>query len=108
MKRSLTRIISRTVLLGAILALLAAGVWFWLRPVQVTLGTVTERDLSPAIQGVGTVEAKVVVQLAAKIPGRVIAIKADQGDTVRRGQPLVELENSEARAEVERASANFS
>jgi HlyD family secretion protein len=106
MKRSLTRIISRTVLLGATLALLATGVWFWLRPVQVTLGTVTERNISPAIQGVGTVEAKVVIQLAAKIPGRIIAIKADQGDTVRKGQPLIELENSEARAEVERASAN--
>ena len=47
-----------------------------------------------------------VVQLAAKIPGRIIAIKADQGDTVRQGQPLVELENAEARSEVERASAN--
>jgi HlyD family secretion protein len=106
MKRRFTRIISRMVLLGAVLALLATAVWFWLRPAPVTISTVTERNLSPAIQGVGTVEAKVVVQLAAKIPGRVIALKADQGDTVRKGQPLIELENSEARAEVERANAN--
>lgn len=82
--------------------------WFWLRPVPVTTAEVAIRNISPTIQGVGTVEAKVVVLLAAKIPGRVIAITADQGDTVRKGQMLIELENAEARAEVERASAIFS
>lgn len=105
MKRSLTRIISRTVLTGATLALIVGAVWFWLRPVQVTLAAVTTREISPAIQGVGTVEARVVVQLAARVTGRVIAIRADQSDRVRAGQLLIELENSEARAEVERASA---
>lgn len=106
MQHNLTKIISRTLLIGATLALSGGAVWFWLRPTPVTTAEVVRREISPAIQGVGTVEAKVVVQLAAKIPGRIIAIKADQGDTVRKGQPLVELENAEARSEVERASAN--
>lgn len=105
MRHSITKIVSRTFLLGAVIALIGGALWFWIRPVQVTTTAVVEREISPAIQGVGTVEAKVVVQLAAKIPGRVIAINADQGDAVRKGQPLIELENSEARAEVERAQA---
>lgn len=106
MQHRVTKIISRGLLAGGALALIGGAVWFWLRPAQVTVAEVAMREIRPAIQGIGTVEAKVVVQLAAKIPGRVIAIKADQGDTVRKGQPLIELENSEARAEVERADAN--
>lgn len=99
------KVVRTTALVGAVLAIIGAAVWFWLRPAQVVTATVEWREVSPAIQGVGTVEAKVVVLLAAKISGRVIAIHADQGDTVRNGQLLIELENSEARSEVHRAGA---
>ncbi|HEY2988150.1 MAG TPA: efflux RND transporter periplasmic adaptor subunit [Candidatus Binatia bacterium] len=89
------------------LALVAGALWFWLRPAAVTTAQVTAREIRPAIQGVGTVEAKVVVQLAAKIPGRIVVMSVDHGDVVRAGQTLVQLENSESRAEVERAQANL-
>lgn len=101
------RIIRKVILASAILALVGGAGWFWLRPARVNSAEVSLRDISPAIRGVGTVEAKVIVLLAAKVPGRVITIAADQGDTVRMGQVLVALENAEARAEVERAGANF-
>ena len=107
MKRSLIRITSRVILASGVLALIVAAAWFWLRSTSVTTAEVIVREIRPAIQGVGTVEAKVVVQLAAKIPGRVVAINADQGDTVRLGQLLIQLENSESNAEVERAEANL-
>ena len=87
--------------------LLGGAVWLWLRPAQVATAEVTVREISPAIRGVGTVEAKVVVQLAAKIAGRIVIMNVDQGDTVRPGQVLVQLENSESSAEVERAMANL-
>ncbi len=106
MQRRVTKLLSRTILIGAILALIGVALWFWLRPVQVTTAEVSMRQISPAVQGVGTVEAKVIVQLAAKITGRVIATKVDQGDTVKTGQTLILLEDSEAVAEVERARAD--
>jgi HlyD family secretion protein len=105
MQRHVTRLLSRTILIGATLVLIGIALWFWLRPAQVTTAEVAMREISPAIQGVGTVEAKVVVQLASKITGRVIAIEVDQGDTVRAGQTLIRLENSEAGADVEGAAA---
>ncbi len=105
MQNGVTKLISRTILFGAILALVGGGAWLWLRPSPVTTVEVAFRELNPSIQGVGTVEAKVVVMLAAKVPGRVVVVNADQGDVVRKGQILIELENSEARAEVDRASA---
>ena len=85
--------------------LAAVALWLWLRPVQVTTAGVSVRELNPLVQGVGTVEAKIVVQLAAKITGRIVKLHVDQGDTVRTGQRLVQLENSELSAEVERARA---
>ena len=71
------------------------------------MAQVSAREISPAIQGVGTVEAKIVVQLTAKIAGRISMIQVDQGDIVRTGPVLVQLEDSESRAEVERAAANL-
>jgi HlyD family secretion protein len=103
MRHRIRQLMSRSLLAGGMLALIGAALWFWLRPTQVSVAEVYMREISPAIQGVGTVEAKVVVQLAAKIPGRIVAINVDQGDTVRRGQSLIQLENSESTAEVERA-----
>lgn len=98
--------IKRLLIVGG-LAVAAATMWLWLRPTQVTTAEVGAREIRPVIQGVGTVEAKIVVQLAAKIAGRIVLMKVDQGDTVRLGQILVQLEDSESSAEVERAVANF-
>ena len=107
MKRFLSLIPTRALLIAGGLAFFAAATWLWLRPTQVTMAEVSVREISPVIQGVGTVEAKMVVQLAAKIAGRIVMMKVDQGDTVRSGQILVQLEDSESSAEVERAVANL-
>jgi HlyD family secretion protein len=107
MQRRLNLNLSRTLLMLGSLALLGGAVWLWLRPVQVATAEVTVREISPSIRGVGTVEAKVVVQLATKITGRIVIMNVDQGDTVHPGQVLVQLENSESSAEVERAMANL-
>lgn len=99
--------LNRTMLIVGAFALFGGGLWFLLRPARVTTAEVQVRRMAPAIQGVGTVEAKVVVQLAAKIAGRIVSMSVDQGDTVRAGQVLVQLENAESSAEVERAAANL-
>jgi HlyD family secretion protein len=107
MKRYLSLVPFRALLIAGALAFFGAALWFWLRPLQVMTDEVSAREISPVIQGVGTVEAKMVVQLAAKITGRIVVMKVDQGDPVRSGQILVQLEDSESSAEVERAGANL-
>ena len=97
---------AKWVLLAALLvATVAAAGFFFLRPVTVTVAAVTRRDIAPAIQGVGTVEAKVAVQVGSKITGRVGAVLADQGDTVTAGQVLARLDDAQQRAEVTRQEA---
>jgi HlyD family secretion protein len=51
------------------------------------------------------VEAKTVVQVGAKITGRLTAVLADHGDSVRVGQILARLEDAEQTALVEQAEA---
>jgi HlyD family secretion protein len=106
-QRHLTWNLRKAVLGVGALVLVAGALWFWLRPARVATAQVAAREIRPAVQGVGTVEAKVVVQLAAKIAGRIVALSVDHGDAVRAGQTLVQLENSESSAEVERAQAGL-
>jgi HlyD family secretion protein len=87
-------------------ALLAGGAWYTLRPVEVRVGTVAVRDLAPRVHGVGTVEAKTVVQISSKITGWLVAVLVDQGDAVRPGQIVARLEDTEHRALVEQAEAS--
>ena len=69
---------------GVVAALLLLG----LRPPAVTVAEVVVRDIQPAVVAVGTVEAKVAVQVSAKVGGRLRAVLADQGDPVKVGQVL--------------------
>lgn len=89
------------------LLVVAGGIvaFLLLRPIAVTVAPVSQRDIAPAIQGVGTVEAKVAVQVGSKITGRVVAVLVDQGDTVSVGQVLARLDDAQQRAEVNRQAA---
>ena len=79
MRRYLGLVPQKALLIAVTLAFFGTALWFWLRPLQVMTAEVSAREISPVIQGVGTVEAKMVVQLAAKIAGRVVIMKVDQG-----------------------------
>jgi HlyD family secretion protein len=98
----------KTVLVVGVLALIAgvAG-FFFLRPVAVTVATVTTRDLAPAIQGVGTVEAKVVVNVSSKITDRVVSVLVDQGDPIKAGQVMARLDDTQYVPGVNQAEASM-
>jgi len=100
-------LLNRGLSVAGVVAILAGALWLWLRPVQVSTAEVRVRELNSIVQGVGTVEAKIVILLAAKIAGRITQLNVDQGDGVSQGQTLVQLESSELSAEVDRARAVF-
>ena len=74
---------------------------------QVQIVHVEKRDLTAQVYGNGTVEAKVVVNIASKITGRIVEIGADQGDAVKRGQVLAKLDLSELQAQNRQAEASL-
>jgi multidrug efflux pump subunit AcrA (membrane-fusion protein) len=63
-----------------------------------------ERALVPAVEeAVGTVRSRRRVELSAQVVARIVEVAADAGDTVRRGAPLVKLDDRELGARADQA-----
>jgi HlyD family secretion protein len=96
MKRN-SLLLRRLALIGLVLVLVGALAFVALRtgplaPTRVTVTTVREGRLSPAIFGIGTVEARRSWMIGPTAAGRVLAVKVDVGDTVKVGQLLAEMD----------------
>jgi HlyD family secretion protein len=96
MKRNplLTR---RIAVAGAVLALVGAMALVALRtgplaPVKVTLTQAVEGRLTPAVFGIGTVEARRSWMVGPTTAGRVLSVRVDVGDAVKAGQLLAEMD----------------
>lgn len=84
-------------LLAVLVALLALFVYVGLSsgplaPVAVTLATVQDRSLSPALFGIGTVEARYTYKIGPTLTGRVKRLDVQVGDRVTTGQVLGEMQ----------------
>src|SRR6201993_965668 len=67
----------------------------------------TGRLASLPIAGPGRVEpASEDIKIGSELSGRLKVVNVEEGDTIRRGQVLAELENADYRAQVESARAN--
>jgi len=89
---------SRRLLLGGLaLALLAALAFVALRtgplaPVKVQVTEVKKGSVSPAIFGIGQVEAQRSWMVGPTVAGRVLNVKVDVGQAVEPGQALAEMD----------------
>ena len=63
-----------------------------LAPVRVTVTSIQEGKLSPAIFGIGTVEARRNWMIGPTVAGRVLSVRVDVGDVVKTGQLLAEMD----------------
>mgnify|MGYP000908296686 FL=1 len=63
-----------------------------LAPIRVTVTSAQEGKLSPAIFGIGTVEARRSWMVGPTVAGRVLSVRVDVGDTVKAGQLLAEMD----------------
>ncbi|MBK6672734.1 MAG: efflux RND transporter periplasmic adaptor subunit [Proteobacteria bacterium] len=84
-------------LIAVIVPLLALFIYVGLRsgplaPVAVTVATVESRSITPALFGVGTVEARYTYQIGPTSAGRVRRLDVHVGDRVGAGQVLGEMQ----------------
>jgi len=88
----------RRLTLGSVALLLIGAVGYVslrtgpLAPIKVTVSQPVEGSFSPAIFGIGTVEARRSWMIGPTTPGRVLSVKVDVGDTVHAGQLLAEMD----------------
>ena len=93
-----SQFISRKLGLGVFAAILVVGFGVViarsgsLSPIQVTTLRVESGSLSPAIFGIGTVEARRSYFIGPTAAGRVKAVHADVGEMVKAGQLLAEID----------------
>lgn len=96
MKRSLLQ--GRTLaVLAVIISLLAVFIYVGLRsgplaPITITTATVESRSISPALFGIGTVEARYTYKIGPTFAGRILQLEAQVGDQVTAGQILGEMD----------------
>ena len=74
-------------------------------PALVVAVPVEARALGTDIEAVGTANANESVDVSAKIANRVTAIRFSEGQRVRRGDVLAELDDAEVKAELAEAEA---
>jgi RND family efflux transporter MFP subunit len=84
-------------LAGVLVPLLALFIYVGLRsgplaPIPVTMATVASQSITPALFGIGTVEARYTYKIGPTVAGRVKSVAVQVGDAVKAGQVLGEME----------------
>ena len=98
----------RYTIVGIVIAALVmafAGYKIFLYRPAVGVIIVKKAEIQGKVHGPGTVQSRVPVTVSAKITGILEKLHADQGDKVRKGQLLAELESAELRAREAAAQA---
>ena len=103
------RVLRKTVLgivvLGVIAAITGASVWFSSLPPEVAVSVPQRGPAVEVLYATGVVESKDWARISPKAGGRIMELLADEGDFVTKGQPLMRLDDEEARALLAQAEA---
>ena len=105
---------------AAIFALVAIGVILWLRveepvpqaaaqtaspAIPVTAGTVKVEDVPVFLNGIGTVQAYNSVAIKSRVDGQIVRVDFKEGQDVREGDPLFQIDPRSYQAAVDQAQA---
>jgi HlyD family secretion protein len=106
MSRKNVFIISGVVLLGV--ALVAANLYFRRdKGLLVTTESIRTRDLEAIVSASGKIQPKHLVQISAETPGRVVNLAVNEGDRVRTGQFLLQIDPKSLRTRVDSGAASL-
>lgn len=95
------------VVLAAVLVAAGTGAAYWRMrgPVPVELVAPTRGPAVDAIYATGTVEPTVMLPIAPRVAGRLVALNTDEGGSVRKGQVLARLDDADLASSVEEYEA---
>jgi HlyD family secretion protein len=77
------------------------------RPTAVRLEQVGKRDLVAAVTSSGQIEAKTDVDISSEVTARIVKIHVKEGDMVKPGELLVELDQAQFKGAVDRGQAGL-
>ncbi|MGE5843130.1 MAG: efflux RND transporter periplasmic adaptor subunit, partial [Deltaproteobacteria bacterium] len=76
-------------------------------PLKVRIEKVQGTSVEDTYEAMGTVRSKTVSPLSSKVVGRIVSILAREGDRVKAGQLLIEIDDREMKAQLERSRAGL-
>jgi RND family efflux transporter MFP subunit len=105
----------RTLVLAFVLPALAAGAWLflrsstWLSPrvATTTVQAVTPGEASTVLSAVGYTYARNRAAVGAKVIGRVLELRVEEGDRIQRGRVIAVLDSADVQAAVSQAEAGL-
>lgn len=74
--------------------------------VPVTAGTVASADVPVLLEGVGTVQAYNMVTIKSRVDGQIVRVDFAEGQEVKAGAPLVQIDPRPYKAALDQAIAN--
>ena len=80
------------------------------KPATIHEAKIETIKLSPVEEGyeaVGTVRSKTTSNLSSKMVGNILAVHVREGDRVRTGQLLIEIDDRDSRSQLQKAEAGF-
>src|SRR2546421_2572060 len=93
-------------LVGA--AVVAANFYFRKdKGLPVTTETIRARDLEAVVSASGKIQPKRLVNISADTPGRVVDLAVNEGDRIKKGQFLLQIDPKSLRSRVESGSASL-
>ena len=99
------------VVVGALVVATAGGggyYWFNREPVlTVTTEAIRERDLDAIVSASGKIQPKRLVNVSADTPGRVVDLAVNEGDRVKKGQFLLQIDPRSLRTRVDSGTASM-
>lgn len=98
--------------LAIVLFVVAAslGFWWWRKTKTATpakFAIVQRETLTLAVREVGTIEPLVKVAVKSKVAGRIMAIRVQEGDFVRKGQVIAIIDPTELERQVNQVKAEL-
>lgn len=106
MKRKNILIAAGVVALGA--AVVGANLYFKReKGVTVQTETIRTRDLAAIVSASGKIQPKRLVNISADTPGRVVNLAVNEGDRVKMGQFLLQIDPKSLRSRVDSGSASL-
>src|SRR5882672_7435702 len=94
------------VVIGA--AVVAANLYYRKdKGLVVTTDLIRARDLDAVVSASGKIQPKHLVNISAETPGRVVDLAVNEGDRIKKGQFLLQIDPKSLRSRVESGSASL-
>jgi HlyD family secretion protein len=104
-KRIILAILCLLVLAGGIYAVRAVRMRMAARRPTFELAEARRADVQVTVRATGTLQAMTTVEVGAEVTGRLLAVKVEANDAVRKGQVLAEIDPEQLRAAADQANA---